>query len=502
VQATPRENRPGAAEAAAQSDASAALPIVAAVGKATEALFAQVLSESWDMTPALQLLGETLGAEGVYAFKVSAHAPTQQPARRFHHWHAPSLEREPLAALPVGDPDFASWRQKLSQGKVVSGCEKDFTPPQRAYLNRVGIRSLALAPMLVNRRIWGLLGFLDFSRARIWDAVALESLKIIACVSEGLAWRREYARALRESEERYRTLFDNSPVETIVVDEQARVVMYNRAKKTARTRLPEIGDVMYKDYAGHHKTDLHKELLDCIHTNSAKVFPDLPYEDRYLNIRISPLRSGAVITAIDITAYKKTERELEESRQQLYQSQKMEALGTLVAGAAHEINNPVNLIQFNIPLLGKVWQDLIPVIRKQEQKKPGAKYGGLTCAFLEENLEQLLADVDMAANRISKIVNDLKGFSRQSDVKDKEPICVNDAVRNAVRLSGTTLKKARVTLELDLAEKLPPIKANIHSIEQIILNITINAVQAIHHEKGRIRIATTYDSRRAMSSLP
>ncbi|MEJ2478247.1 MAG: histidine kinase dimerization/phospho-acceptor domain-containing protein [Desulfobacterales bacterium] len=131
---------------------------------------------------------------------------------------------------------------------------------------------------------------------------------------------------------------------------------------------------------------------------------------------------------------KEAEAELEKSRAQLYQAQKMEALGTLVAGVAHEINNPINLIIYNIPLLQKVWSDLLPVLKTHVHEAPDRKYGGLTVDFLEQNLLQLIGDIEMAADRVAKIVTDLKNFSRLSGAAEKQPVSVNEAVANALRL--------------------------------------------------------------------
>jgi signal transduction histidine kinase len=187
---------------------------------------------------------------------------------------------------------------------------------------------------------------------------------------------------------------------------------------------------------------------------------------------------------------KDAEAELEKSRAQLYQAQKMEALGTLVAGVAHEINNPINLIIYNTPLLQKVWSDLLPVLKTHVDEAPDRKYGGLTVDFLEQNLLQLIGDIEMAAGRVAKIVTDLKNFSRLSGAAEKQPISVNEAVANALRLVNTTVRNAGVTIEKQLTEGLPSIIANLQNIEQIIVNILINAVQAIDHSQGKIRIET------------
>jgi len=183
---------------------------------------------------------------------------------------------------------------------------------------------------------------------------------------------------------------------------------------------------------------------------------------------------------------------LDESLQQLQQAQKMETLGTLVAGVAHEINNPLNLIMYNIPLLKKIWVDLLPILIEQKKIDPEQKFGGLAYDFLEENLVQLVADMELAAHRVAKTVSDLKNYSKQSNVAEKAPMQVNNAVNNAMRLAKTTLRKSSVHVSLKLEDDLPDIEGNLQSIEQIILNIIINAVQAIDHKCGKINIKTGY----------
>ena len=91
---------------------------------------------------------------------------------------------------------------------------------------------------------------------------------------------------------------------------------------------------------------------------------------------------------------RQNENALHDSQQQLQQSQKMETLGTLVAGVAHEINNPINLIMYNIPLLQKIWADFMPVLKERRQMAPNQKFGGFDYDFLADNLAQLIADME------------------------------------------------------------------------------------------------------------
>ena len=186
---------------------------------------------------------------------------------------------------------------------------------------------------------------------------------------------------------------------------------------------------------------------------------------------------------------------LQKSQEQLHQSQKMETLGTLVAGVAHEINNPINLVMYNTSLLKKVWWDFLPVLNEYTERNPDRKFGGLTFEFLNQNLNQLIADVDMAANRVAKIITDLKDFAKQSSIMDKQPLQINQAIMNAIRLVGATLKKAGIEVQLDLDPDVPLMEGNLHNIEQIVLNIVINAVQAVNHDNGLIKISTGYQDR-------
>ncbi len=119
--------------------------------------------------------------------------------------------------------------------------------------------------------------------------------------------RKRAEAALRQSEARYAALFEHNPIETIVVDLHGRIQAFNRAKRESGHRLPQIGDVMYRDYAGKHTIDMHRELMHCIQSGESQHYPEQPYGERILSLDIAPFADGAIITSRDITERKRTD---------------------------------------------------------------------------------------------------------------------------------------------------------------------------------------------------
>ncbi len=155
--------------------------------------------------------------------------------------------------------------------------------------------------------------------------------------------------------------------------------------------------------------------------------------------------------------------------QQLRRAERLSSLGTLVGGVAHELNNPLNAI-INFAAL------LLTQTRDDEER---------------EDLETIVREGERAA----KIVSGLRAIARQADIDQspKEPVDVNDVVTHVLKLRSYTLSTSNIVVETRLAENLPLIWADRGQVEQVVLNLVINAEQAMaaYHAEGRLRVGTT-----------
>ncbi len=164
-------------------------------------------------------------------------------------------------------------------------------------------------------------------------------------------------KALRKSEEYYRSLFENNPVETITVDDEGRVTGYNLARKRSGRRLPEIGCKMYRDYASKHFIDMYAELMDCIQTGKAKEFPEQKYKGQYLYINMAPFEGGAIITSRNMTAWKAAEASLQENEKRyrsLFENNPMETITVDHQGRVTGYNLARKRVGDRLPGIGDV----------------------------------------------------------------------------------------------------------------------------------------------------
>jgi PAS domain S-box-containing protein len=192
----------------------------------------------------------------------------------------------------------------------------------------------------------------------------------------------------------------------------------------------------------------------------------------------------------DITERRHVERQLREQEQQLIQADKLAALGTLVSGIAHEINNPNNLILLNAELLVKVCADLVIVLDHCQGETQDWLLAGLPYAEMRETLPTLIQDIHEGALRIQKTVADLKDFVRPSAITSGTEFSLNETIQHALKLLSHAIKKSTDHLQVDLAQDLPPMHGNAQQLEQVVVNLIMNALEALPDKTHGLSLAT------------
>lgn len=198
--------------------------------------------------------------------------------------------------------------------------------------------------------------------------------------------------------------------------------------------------------------------------------------------------------AREIVEKKKALDELKLHQEKLIQADKMASLGVLVSGVAHEINNPNALVLLNIPTLKQTCEDAFHYLDEIYQRDGDFTFGGLPYSRMRTVIPNILEETAEGARRIKRIVEDLKDFSRQDVGEIVERIEFNEVVRAAVRLVEPSIKNATDRFVLQLAAAPLYVRGSTQRIEQVIINLILNACRAIPDRSKGISLTTTPDT--------
>lgn len=270
---------------------------------------------------------------------------------------------------------------------------------------------------------------------------------------------------MRESERRYRHLVEQSPI-SIYIHRDGRVVFANQVGATMLgTDLPleligrSLLDIVHPDF--HHLLDQSVRNAEEAETGLALTEQRLVKLDgTVIDVEVKTIPCiyedlpAVQVVAIDIGERKRAERQQRQLEQQVRQQQKLESLGTLASGVAHEINNPVNAIM---------------------------NYGQLIFDRLlgDEKLKTFAGEIVHESERIGKIVHNLLAFSRP-DMEARSPVDIQDVVNGTMLLISTVIKKDHIHLNVDIPDALPLLKCHSQQIQQVLMNLMTNARDALN----------------------
>lgn len=286
--------------------------------------------------------------------------------------------------------------------------------------------------------------------------------KIVAAMEMNLdiSERKQLEVELEKSEQKYHAIFNNIPNPVFVLDMDTLDILDCNHRVTS----------VY----GYTKSELiNKPFLDLVRENERKtqalkirtsqvinqaIHMDNHGNTLFVDIWISPSeypgRKALLVTTSDITQRLQTE-------QQLIQASKMATLGEMATGVAHELNQPLSVIK-------TVSSFFVKKINKAEEIK-------------KETLHTMLLKVDGNVERASKIINHMRQFARKSEM-DLEKVQVNEVLQRAFEIFSQQLKVRGIEVIWDIGEDLPKIMADPGRLEQVFINLLINARDAIEEK--------------------
>jgi signal transduction histidine kinase len=174
---------------------------------------------------------------------------------------------------------------------------------------------------------------------------------------------------------------------------------------------------------------------------------------------------------------------------QLIQSEKMAFLGVLVSSIAHEINNPNSFISFNIPILKDYIQELMPIVDAYAARHPDLEIGNMPYSEFRVDIATLLENIAHGSGRITEFVSNLKEFSQVKEKIREDWIDLNSVIQKALSISGVQLKKKVRSFITNLPENPGPVWSDPYAMEQILINLLVNAAHACDKKDSRVELS-------------
>ncbi|XHX78645.1 MAG: GAF domain-containing protein [Stenomitos frigidus ULC029] len=247
-----------------------------------------------------------------------------------------------------------------------------------------------------------------------------------------------------------------------------------------KTNSGQLGAIVCSHCHGPRKWTEHEVTLLQAVTNQLAIALDQAE-------LLSRSRATALAAQTQAEYLVKALQKLQQTQAQLIQHEKMSSLGQLVAGVAHEINNPVNFISGNITYIASYVRDLMELLGLYQECYPTpessiqAKADAIDLQFLVDDLPKLLSSMEMGSDRIRQIVLSLRNFSRL-DEADVKPVNIHEGIGNTLLILQSRLKATSKGLAIQVQREfgeLPAVECYAGQLNQVFMNLLSNAIDAV-----------------------
>lgn len=316
--------------------------------------------------------------------------------------------------------------------------------------------------------------------------------------------KRLSEKALRESEERFRQIVEQSDDAMFLCSSEGIVIDFNTAaEKLFGCKKSDFISKPLKNLFDDENYKLICHQIDSKDIDSQSGFSPIKLntlDNRTLQISMNVKEinlTGEVVLLLvmcDVTEKNRLDSYTKEIQAKLIQANKMSSLGLLVSGIAHEINNPNNYIMISSELVSRVWKDCLPILEEHFEEHGDFQVGGVPFSSFEPESMELFDGITEGSRRIRDIVNSLKDFSRHNIGIYEQSLDINNVVKSATTIIAHHIKRMTHRFNLQLGETLPPIRGNKHQLEQVVINLILNALQSLPSPDGSVSVTTGYDA--------
>jgi signal transduction histidine kinase len=182
-------------------------------------------------------------------------------------------------------------------------------------------------------------------------------------------------------------------------------------------------------------------------------------------------------------------------QRKLIQANKMTSLGTMASGIAHEINNPVNFILANTQMLVEIWGDLAKILDKIKKESGDVSLGGLSLNEMVKEVPRMLNGNLEGTRRVSKILSGLKDYTRGEMGHQNGTIDINEVIKFSINILNNQIKKFTNSFQLELGKNLPMPRGDSQQIEQVVINILQNSLQALPDKSCGVQVISRFNRR-------